>query len=84
MKIHIVLYERKEFGDYKYNYYVIITIEEEGGSIIYNEFFEKKPGLKKKLTKNVIKHIKTMGVSYLRRGYLYGSWKKVLNIRYEI
>lgn len=84
MKIHIVLYEREEFENYKYNYYVIITIEEEEGSIMFNEFFEKKPRLKKKLTKNVIKHIKTKWVRYRTKRDLYGPWKQVLNIKYEI
>jgi len=82
MKIHIVLYKREEFGTYKYNYIVIITIEEES-RIMFIEFLKKKPVLKKKLTKNVIKYIKTEWVRYLIKRDLSG-WKQVFNIKYEI
>ena len=61
MKIHIATYKREMkpdcgYNSYKYNYYVIIWIND--NEACFSELFENMPYLRKKLTKNIINGIK--------------------------
>ena len=100
MKIHIAAYKRVMnpdcgYNDYRYNYFVVIWINNKA---CFSCFFENRPHLKKKLTKNIIRKIKKSwdNDSSLKQYYDHTEdlvenfastnciWKQLMNIFYII